>query len=479
MKYIGVTCIFVLASTIAFAQNFSTLLQFNGFKGASPQFGSLIQATNGKLYGTTTYGGLFYNTNTGCPPPYGCGTIFDMWAKNDQTIVHSFDGGDGGLPTDSLLQASDGNFYGTTIDGGSGSCGTVFRISAGTLTTLYDFDCDANGGYPQSGLVEGLNKTLYGITSSTIFKVNSAGALTTIYTFCSQPNCADGFAPYGSLAQGPDGDFYGTTAGGGANNGGTVFKITPDGDFTTLYSFCVKSGCADGAHPNAGLTLGLGGEFYGVTSAGGANNLGTVFAIASSGSLITLHSFDGNDGASPTGTLIYASDHNLYGTAESGGTHTNNGQNIGGTIFQITPRGAFTLLYSFCDVVNCADGEVPMGGLVQDTNGGLYGMTDQGGDLYCITTTFGCGTVFGFSLNLPAFVETQVPAAAVGQSVVILGSNLRGATNVTFNGTRAEFTVVNPSEIKATVPAGATSGNIQVSTPNRTLKTILPFRIVS
>jgi uncharacterized repeat protein (TIGR03803 family) len=213
---------------------------------------------------------------------------------------------------------------------------------------------------------------------------------------------------------------YGTTGYGGTNpglygnGGGTVFKITPSGKLTTLYNFCAQGGCVDGEAPIAGLVQVADGAFYGTTSSGGA-----------------------------------------YGY---------------GTVFRITPSGALTTLYSFCAQSGCTDGEVPVAGLGQDTNGTFYGATWGGG-------AYGYGTVFSLSVGLGQFVKTLPTSARVGSAVRILGTNLTGATSVTFNGTAAAFTVVSRYLITATVPTGATTGKVEVVTPSGTLSSNVPFRV--
>jgi uncharacterized repeat protein (TIGR03803 family) len=180
------------------------------------------------------------------------------------------------------------------------------------------------------------------------------------------------------LLQATDGNFYGTTEVGGAHNQGTVFKITPAGALTTLYNFCSASACADGQQPLAGLIQANDGNFYGTTSKGGTfnYNYGTVFQITPAGALTTLHSLNGTDGFQPSGALIQASDGNLYGTTSWGGAY---GLSYNGTIFKITPTGTFTTLYNFCSQVNCADGRWPLAALIQGSDGNFYGTTTAGG----------------------------------------------------------------------------------------------------
>ena len=404
------------------------------------------------------------------------------------TTLHSFDRADGGFPSAGLVQATNGNLYGTTREGGytaNGSAeGTIFKITpGGTLTTLYKFCLESgctNGSWPYAGLVQATNGNFYGTTNQggangqgTVFKITPGGTLTTLYSLCSQTNCTDGADPEAGLVQAANGDLYGTTERGGSiNNGGTVFRITPGGTLTTLYSFCSQSGCADGADPD-GLVQDTNGDFYGTTSSGGANGYGTVFKIAPSGTLTTLYSFCTQsgcpDGANPYAGLVQANDGNLYGTTTFGGANAGGG--YAGTVFRITPGGTLTTLYSFCSQTNCADGAGPFDGLVQDTNGDFYGTTYGGG-------THDDGTVFRLSVELGPFVKTLPTSAKVGKAVKILGTDLTGATSVSFNGTAAVFTVVSSSLITTTVPAGATSGQVQVMTPSGTLSSNVPFRVL-
>jgi uncharacterized repeat protein (TIGR03803 family) len=236
-----------------------------------------------------------------------------------------------------LVQGSDGNFYGTTQVGGTNGSGTVFKITpSGALTTLHSFD-GADGSNPAAVLMQASDGNLYGTTEAggangnygTVFKITPAGTLTTLHSFGG----ADGWEPAAGLVQASDGNFYGTTYIGGANgNYGTVFKITPTGTLTTLYSFCSQSGCADGALPRAGLVQASDGDFYGTTAFGGANYYeGTVFKITPNGTLTTLHSFDGADGGDPN-ALVQASDGNFYGTTVLGGANGDNG-----TVFRLVP----------------------------------------------------------------------------------------------------------------------------------------------
>src|ERR1017187_5954344 len=394
-----------------------------------------------------------------------CATTAVALPAQTFTTLFSFDNTHGATPEGSLVQATNGYLYGTTFGGGTFNYGTVFKITpSGTLTTLYGFaGYPTDGAYPVAGLVQATNGAFYGTTwqggpnaggngdgPGTIFKITPSGTLTTLYSFCSQSGCTDGEFPGAGLVQATNGALYGTTGLGGANGeGGTVFRITRT--LTTLYSFCSQSGCTDGEWPNAGLIQATNGDFYGTTWQGGANGgawgdgAGTVFKITPSGKLTTLYSFCSQsgctDGENPYyGALVQATNGDLYGTTWQGGASGGAWGNGAGTVFKISPSGKLTTLYSFCSQSGCTDGENPFAGLVQDTNGKFYGTTNRGG-------ANGAGTVFSLSVGLGPFVETRPTSGLVGKAVKILGTSLTGATSVSFNGTAATFTVVSAPEI--------------------------------
>jgi len=244
------------------------------------------------------------------------------------STLHSFDNTDGAQPVNTLVQATDGNIYGAAFSGG------------------------ANGG-------------------GTLFKITPSGTLKTLYNFCSESGCTDGAGPAVQLLQAINGDFYGEACSGGANGGGTLFKITPSDTLTTLYNFCSESGCTDGQCPNA-LLQATNGKLYGATFGGGANGYGTLFEFAPGGTLTTLYTFcvqsGCTDGANPDTDMVRATNGNIYGATYSGGVSGN------GTFFEITPSGAYTALYSFCSKSNCSDGAHPNGGVVQAADGDFYGI---------------------------------------------------------------------------------------------------------
>jgi uncharacterized repeat protein (TIGR03803 family) len=229
-------------------------------------------------------------------PKFGCGTVFKLTAKGELTTLYNFcsksNCTDGYQPLAGLVQATDGNFYGTTYGGGVNcqpGCGTIFKITPeGTLTTVYNF-CSTpqcrDGEYPSSNVIQAKDGNFYGTSyrGNTVFKLSPAGKLTTLYNFCSQPECADGLGPAAALMQATDGNFYGTTEDGGTggNNGsGVVFKITAEGAFTTLYSFCSKPDCVDGSDGFASLTQGTNGTIYGAAALGGSSDYGVIFSLS-------------------------------------------------------------------------------------------------------------------------------------------------------------------------------------------------------
>jgi uncharacterized repeat protein (TIGR03803 family) len=485
--------VFALCATMQIplsAQTFNRLFSFDGADGSTPSAG-LMQATNGNLYGTTMFGGA----NDGdCG--IGCGTFFEITPGGTFTLLYSFCAlyacADGYSPDGTLVEYTDGTYYGTTGGGGTEYEGTVFKItSGGTLTTVYNFCSEGgtkctDGISPLAGLILASDGSFYGMTAGggehgvgTVFKMSPAGKLTTLYNFCSEggSECTDGELPgFGELIQASDGSFYGTTAdgGGGLSYGGTVFKITSSGQLTTLHSFCLQEGCPDGEDPLSGLVQAENGSLYGTTRYGGANQTctdgcGTIFKITVSGSFTTVYNFctrtNCADGEYPYATLIQGNDGNLYGAAGSGGLYGE------GTIFKITPAGSLTTIYDFCPKTGCPDGANPSRSLLQDTNGSFYGVAPNDGPNID-------GTLFKLSVGLAAFVETQPASGKTGTLVNILGTDLSGATSVTFNGTTATFTVVSPSLITTTVPAGATTGTLQVITPGGTLSSNVPFRVI-
>ncbi|MGC1789543.1 MAG: choice-of-anchor tandem repeat GloVer-containing protein [Terriglobales bacterium] len=488
-----------LTTQSAPAQTFTVLDDFNGTNGSDAS-SSLLQATNGNLYGTTAEGG-----------GAGAGSVYQVTPGGTLTSIYSFclqgtppsDCPDGDQPLAPLVQASNGDLYGTTLRGGANNEGTVFKITTGgMLTTVYSF-CSLSGCVdgiqPQGPLFQASNGNLYGTTSfdgansgwGTIFKMTLAGKLTTIVNFAYTPG---GNMPVAGLIEASNGDLYGMTPTGGGNGGctydcGTVFKITAAGKITYLHGFCSLSGCADGGNPEGALVQASNGNFYGTTSVGGANGQGTVFEITPAGKLTTLYSFCSEsgcaDGSSPRSTLIQATDGNLYGTTEYGGNEYDGV--VGycfasygcGTIFEITSAGKLTTLYSFCAQNGCTDGYFPPAGLTQDTNGIFYGTAPGGGNVNCPQQGGGCGTLFSLSTGLGPFVALQTTSGKEGAKIGILGQGFSDSSVVEFGGTAAStIAVTGTSFITATVPAGALTGSVTVTTGSSALTSSRTFNVL-
>ena len=463
---VGVFC--AAAAIAAPGQTFTTLVNFDVTNGNSSARAALVQGTDGNFYGTTAGGGAYQ----------AYGTIFKVTPEGALTTLHSFcaeaNCPDGSTPWAGLIQATDGNLYGTTTQGGLGS-GTIFKITpAGRLTTLYSLGASPNdGSFPTGTLLQATDGNFYGTTKNggiyghgTVFRMTPAGELTTLVSLCSYYRCFNASGPSPGLIQATNGLLYGTTNGGdGYAQAGTVFEMALDGAFSTLYDF---TGAVDGYFPEAGLVQGSDGDLYGETDYGGTKSSGNVYKLTLGGSLSNIYSFCSQpkcaDGHGPLGTMIQAIDGDLYGTTTSGGGNT------GGTIFRLTTSGSLTTLYSFCAQANCTDGGDPEAGLLQSTNGKFYGTTTAGG-------TSNDGAIFSLDVGFAPFVLLQRTSGHVGVSVQILGQGFTGATAVSFNGIPASFTVKSDTYLTATVPSGAANGSVTVTEPSGTLTSNKIFRV--
>ncbi len=355
--------------------------------GADP-IGALVQNSDGSFYGVSEVGGV-----------YGYGTLFKFVASGTLTTLHSFTSMDAGDEVGSPTFASDGSLIGTSL-GGPDGLGAVYNLTAsGAFNSYYPFGVSA-GMYPSGGLAAGSDGNFYGTTSSgtdynngTLFSITPSGQIATLYEF-GHPS---GAMPYDSLTVGLDGALYGTTSGGGDNGRGTIFESTLDGDVTVLYSFSAENtnlDNLDGTSPYAHLVADKNGNLYGTAPFGGANGTGTIFKLTPDGTFTTLHSFAAasssnsnvnSDGMHPESGLCQGSDGNFYGGTLNGGAYSN------GVLFQITPSGTFTLLHTFSDRNGAnysnADGATLAGPLVLGSDGDLYGAASSGG-------TGGSGTLF-------------------------------------------------------------------------------------
>ncbi len=335
------------------------------------------------------------------------------------TVLHNFKGGtDGAYPEAGLVMDAQGNLYGTTVAGGtgctsSGGCGTVFKLAGNKETVLYRFKGSPDGANPSGGLILDTEGNLYGVTNlggandaGTLFKVAPSGTETVL----SSMDGTGGGEPNGDLAMDANGNFYGTAISGGTGNSGVVFKVDANGTGTDLHSFCTRGGnrCTDGEEPSGGLVMDTAGNLYGTTEIDfgpKGTGAGAVFKVTQGGEETTVHIFSYAKGASPTGGLILDAAGNLYGATIFGGTGTC--QSSGhyyfgcGTVFKVDPTGQETVLYSFCSTADCPDGSMPSAGLFMDAKGNLYGTTLSGGTgNNCTGQLFsGCGTVFELSAD--------------------------------------------------------------------------------
>jgi uncharacterized repeat protein (TIGR03803 family) len=402
----------IVGPTQSQAQTFKVLHTFHGKDGSFPT-GTLVRDSAGNIYGTTSGGG------TGGCDGYGCGTVFKMNNAGKEVWLYSFKGTNQIDPAAGLLRDASGNLYGMTENGGkitkscggvqAGGCGTVFKVDkAGKGTVLYKFRGFPDDGYfPRTDLVEDAASNLYGVTNEggtanfgTVFKLERSGVEIILHNFSGPPDGgADGASPSAGLIRDAAGNLYGVTAAGGAYGAGTVFELNPNGKETLLYSF---TGGSDGDGPDSVLLADGDGNLYGTTKGGGSSTVcdggcGTVFKLSSADGSWTetvLYSFcslsDCADGEEPlVGPLIKDSRGNLYGTTIFGGAYRNCNGDACGVVFRLDPTGKETVLHSF---TGGADGAFPYAGLITDSSGNLYGTAWQGG-AKCFTS-YTCGVVF-------------------------------------------------------------------------------------
>jgi uncharacterized repeat protein (TIGR03803 family) len=463
-----IACIGVALS--ASAQTYEVLHNFsaNHTDGAQPD-GPLVQGFDGHFYGTTSSGGP--------GGARGYGTFFKVSTGGATTILHNFTKADS-YPKFTLLLSQFGNFYGTTTISPTGDYGDFYKMTpSGDETILFQFCALPNcaDGFGASSMIWDWDLNIRVTTteaggglapSGTILRLTPEGQETVIHTFCELYRCADGALP-SAMILATDGNFYGTTAGlvNYPYNRGTIFVLGPKVPFTTLHTFCPSQpDCFGGFSPES-LIQGSDGSLYGTTSLGGAHGDGTIFKISTAGDFSVLYNFcslaNCADGFGTSRPLVEGTDGNFYGINTYWGTGR------AGTLYRITPAGSFTLLHTFD---SSTDGGGPVA-LVQGTDGAFYGATAGGG-------TNGGGTIFRLDVGLGPFIRPVLTFGKVGATVVLLGTNLTGVTAVSFNGTPATFCAVAETRIRTTVPAGATSGPITVTTAAGTLTSNGAFTVV-
>src|SRR5581483_2980097 len=412
--------------------------------------GILTQGRDGNIYGTI-----------GDDNSNAAGSAFKMTPSGTFTRIYSFCSlakcADGSGPWGGLSLGKDGNLYGTTEWGGSLSSGTVFQLTPnGALTTVWNFDNNADGAAPWYPVLQGLDGNFYGVSNTqyggdygAFFKLVPTVAppykesvpVDFDYTNGNDPNLP---------VQGTDGNFYGSALSGGSKGLGVVYKTTAAGVVTILHNFTGYP--SDGTDPIGAIVQGNDGAFYGVTWEGGTDNLGTIFKITSTGTYTLLHSFTGHpsDGAYPRSGLVLGSDGNLYGTTLNGGTAND------GAMYKVTTTGQVTVLYSLCTQSGCPDGFSPTIPLLQHTNGKFYGSTSG--------NSLGGSYFYSLDVGLAPFVKIVNWAGKVGTTIELLGQGFTGATGVSFGGVPATFKNVADTYMTATVPTGALTGAITVTT---------------
>jgi uncharacterized repeat protein (TIGR03803 family) len=383
-----IACIItVICAVTADAQTFTILHTFEGLKGGKDgkyPIGSLTWGPGGILYGTTQAGGGVANA----------GTVFQVSLSGQESVLYSFRAApDGKMPQGAVTLGPDGTLYGTTNEGGSAGYGTVFKLVPvnGTYkeTIVYSFQGGTDGAYPSSsGLVLDGAGNLYGTTfygggtgcsglgCGTVFKIDPTGQETILYAFGPVP---DGENPNAGLIEDSDGNLYGTTTAGGTDNKGTAFMFNTSGQETILHSF---AGSPDGSFPYAGLFRDAAGNLFGTTEGGGdkptgcfEQGCGTVYEITSAGEEEVLYSFfNWSDEGRPIGGVVEDKAGKLYGTTPSG-TDSSIACSVYekcGTVFMLSPKGILTTLYRF---TNDGDGAEPEDSLIMDASGNLYGTT--------------------------------------------------------------------------------------------------------
>jgi uncharacterized repeat protein (TIGR03803 family) len=425
--FAGTALLMAIGSQIAKAQPAQTqvLFAFTATNGTSP-FAKFCAGPNGNFYGTTTGGG----TNG------DYGTVIEVTTNGLPILLASFANTNGADPQSGLTAGLDGNFYGTTVGGGTNNgYGTVFRVTTnGLLTSLTSF-ANTNGAYPYGGLTLGSDGSFYGTTYlggsnslGTVFKITTDGVFASLASF----DYTNGANPHTGLTLGADGSLYGTTTSGGTNGGyGTIFKVTTNDALISLASFANTNG----AYPEAILAAGNDGDFYGTTYFGGNNSVGSVFRVDTNGTLTLLLSFDQTNGANPVAELTLGSDGNFYGTTSAGGSDDL------GTVFQLTTNGTLTTLVSF----NGTNGANPHAGLISGADGNFYGTTANGGGAsngvaFKIIVAPSLNPVFFFNHLLQGNVQGLARPLLQIQTATSVNAFWSVLTNLVFTNGIAQFT---------------------------------------
>jgi uncharacterized repeat protein (TIGR03803 family) len=434
------------AAMPAQAQAYTDLHDFNA-SGGDPYYFSesrVAQGRDGNFYAESEGGGT------------GNGTVFKITLSGTPTIIFSFDGTDGELAVGGLTLGTDGNFYGNTWYGGTFLNGITFKITpAGKETVLHNFANSGDGANPGNVLIRS-GQLFYGATNDyatqTVYKITPSGALTTLHTF----SYSDGQGG-SQLFLGSDGNIYGGMYMGGEFGYGTAFKMTPKGVYTVLHNF----DNTDGNIATPGMVQIASGKFYGTTELGGNSGDGVVYSLTSSGTFSVLHNFKSSTDGHQALTPMLATDGNAYGVAYQGGASNC------GTIFKVTTAGAFSVVHTFDNTHGCN----PAGYLTQGTDGKLYGLANGGANGY--------GTFYSLDLGLSPFVSLMSTSGKELSTVEILGQGFSSSSVVKFGGFAAtKIALTGSTYITATVPAGALTGPVTVTTGATTLTSPQTFKVL-
>lgn len=434
LVFVIACALFCTAASVALssAQTVTTVYNFKTASGSFPFSVRPVQGRDGKLYGTTGGGGTKSD-----------GTVFKIATGGRGGPIYNFTGSTGGRsPGGGPLLGTNGIFYGTTQLGGtSGSDGTLFSITtAGVYTVLQDFP--RGSGMSQGSPIQANDGNLYGANSSTVYKYTQSGTFTTIYKLQgSQSN-----DEVGPVVQTVDGSLYIAVYNGGASGCGSIIQLSTAGVLENTYSF----DCLTASNPGGPILQAADGNLYGVTYNGGTHGRGVLYQIPQGGTVTVLYNFgsSSSDGEYPSGALTQGTDGNLYGVTTHGGSSGV------GSLYQYTLSGTYTQLYSFP-----GKSGFPTTGPLQHTNGKFYGTTNAGG-------TAGEGRLYSLDMGLGPFVALVSSSAKVGGTVEVLGQGFTGSTSVTINGLAASFSVTSDTYLTATVPIGATTGSVVVTTPS-------------
>ncbi len=441
----------VLASLIPVHAQYKAIYNFGAYGTPSCPTGEIIAQSPGGNLISSNYSSCSDNVTEYPPAAYEIGfqgANFTMLQKF--TAQYAW-------PLGGLTLGTDQRYHGTIDAAGTRNHGAVYRLSpSGDIVYEHDFEGGADGGYPQSAPIQGADGAFYGTTvgassdyAGTVYKIDTSQRYSVLHLFTT----TDGRGP-GALVQGTDLNFYGTTSSGGQNGLGTFFRISATGDFSVLHDFS----SADGGSVSP-LIQASDGNFYGPNYGNGTSNNGAIAKITPTGTVTVFYSFaGGQDGSEPGGGLVEATDGNFYGTLNQEGAAG------GGTLYRLTPDGVFTKLHDF----RVETGWYPQNTPMQHTTGKLYGTAYAGGNN-------NYGTIWEYDLGLPPFVTFLNVYGEVGAKVDILGQYFDAGSVVSFNGVPAQDPVIQSTYIETTVPPGATTGYITVTTSKGILTSNKPF----